>query len=452
MSPVAKKTLGTVVKICIAVLGLWFVIRLIDWNDTARLASGTVIRGVTFVDETPVTVVPSQPTVGGTLRISFGSAKPLMSVSTPGGEAKFNALVDENTPIPNSSEKLNIPNELDVPRHYLATFKGEQVQMGMRSLLITAKSRWWFLVAAWLILVTPFIVTAIRWRNLMRPQGIDMPLKKCLELTLVGQFYSILLPGITGGDLVKIVYTSRLTGSKTKSVITIILDRVIGLVALIVIGGSAAATQLYLNQRRGMPTDPMLRNVLIMISLILAGLIVLAFVYFSHRLRRMTGLQKLMDHPKVPSFVRKADSVLHTYRNHRGLLFWAFLISLVSQISMPVSAWFAGQAFGMTASLGYYMAYTPVALLAASLPISPPQGFGVMDYIIVHFFAEAGPARASQAVALAQAIRFLPLFWNVIGAYWVITGSYSRKKMAAEAAEIGDDDNAKDKDPSQAAN
>lgn len=445
MSPVVKKSLSTTVKIAIAVLGLWFVIRLIAWNDTARLASGTVIRGVTFVAETPVTVVPNQQaTSKGTLRVTFGSTKPEMVVKTPGGDVTFKDIVDENTPVPGTSEKLSIPNELDIPRSFLTTLKGEQVQMGMRSLLITAKSRWWFLVAAWLVLVTPFIVTAIRWRNLMRPQGIDMPLKKCLELTLVGQFYSILLPGITGGDLVKIVYTSRLTGSKTKSVITIILDRVIGLLALVVIGGCAAATQLYLNSQKGLPVDPMLRYVLIMISLILVGLITLAIVYFSHRLRRLTGLQKLMEHPKIPSFVRKADSVLHTYRQHRSLLVWAFLISLVSQISMPVSAWFAGQAFGMTASLGYYMAYTPVALLAASLPISPPQGFGVMDYIIVHFFAEAGPARASQAVALAQAIRFLPLFWNIIGAYWVITGTYSRKKMAAEAAEISEDDTTKE--------
>lgn len=439
MSPIFKKTISTAIKICIAVLGLWFVIRLIDWNDTARLASGTVIRNVTFINETPVTVVPSPQTAGGILRVSFGSSKPLMKVATPSGDVKFNAVVDENTPVPGTSEKLSIPNELEIPRSYLTATKGEIVQVGLRSLLITAKSRWWFLATAWIVLITPFIVTAIRWRNLMRPQGIDLPLKKCLELTLVGQFYSILLPGITGGDLVKIVYTSRLTGSKTKSIITIILDRVIGLLALVVIGGLAAATQMYLNHKQGMPADPMLRNVLIMISLILVSLITLAIVYFSHRLRRLTGLQKLMDHPRVPTFVRNADAVLHTYRQHRGLLVWAFVISLISQMSMPISAWFAGQAFGMTASLGYYMAYIPVALLAASLPISPPQGFGVMDYIIVHFFAEAGPARASQAVALAQAIRFLPIAWNLSGAYWVITGSYSRKKMEAEAAELNEE-------------
>ena len=102
-----------------------------------------------------------------------------------------------------------------------------------------------------MLLVTPFFVTAIRWRNLMRPQGIEMPLGKSLQLTFVGQFYSIILPGITGGDLVKIVYAARLTGSKTKSFITVVLDRVIGLIALMTIAGVAAGVQLAINARNG---------------------------------------------------------------------------------------------------------------------------------------------------------------------------------------------------------
>ena len=90
----------------------------------------------------------------------------------------------------------------------------------------------------------------------------------------------------------------------------------------------------------------------------------------------------------------------------------------------------------MTAPVTHYLAYVPVAVLAASLPVSPPQGFGVMDYLLVHFFAEQGKARAGQAFALAQAVRFLPLLWNLFGAYWVVTGSYSRREVEAEEKEL----------------
>ena len=104
-----------------------------------------------------------------------------------------------------------------------------KVQIGLRDLLKTANP--WWLVASWSLLVIPFLVSAWRWRRLMQPQGIFLPFSKCLALTFVGQFYSTFLPGITGGDLVKIIYTSRVIGSKTKSTVTILLDRVIGLIA-----------------------------------------------------------------------------------------------------------------------------------------------------------------------------------------------------------------------------
>ncbi len=140
--------------------------------------------------------------------------------------------------------------------------------------------------------------------------------------------------------------------------------------------------------------------------------------------------------------VIRVDEVLHTYRGHFGLLAWAYLISLPSQLTLPLSAWLSGLAFGMTPNVGYYLAYVPVAVLAASLPISPPQGFGFMDYILFHFFVERGAATAGQAIALAQSIRFLPIIWNLMGGYWVVTGSYSRHQAKEEEAAL----NATDRD------
>ena len=117
----------------------------------------------------------------------------------------------------------------------------------------------------------------------------------------------------------------------------------------------------------------------------------------------------------------------------------AFGASLIAQTVLPVSAWLAGLAFGMSHThLGHFLAYTPLSMLAASVPVSPPQGFGVIEYVLFHFFASKGLATASQTFALAQSIRFLPILWNLIGAYWVVTGSYSRhQEDAAELESTG---------------
>jgi uncharacterized protein (TIRG00374 family) len=425
------------------VLGIWFVASKVRWSDTAMLLPGPPgINGIQLVEETQVPVVGEQSAGGrNTVRIRLPSHPVKVRVETLEGEREGTMILREGEPIPHTGEHLRIAPELDVDRDRLKNDRGQWVQRGLKSLLVGASGKWYLLLGAWALLGLPFLVTAIRWRNLMRPQGIDMPLKKCLQLTFVGQFYSIMLPGITGGDLVKIVYAARLTGSKTKSFITIILDRVVGLVALMVIAGTSAAVQLLANQRRtgvwlGAEGDRTLMNVVLFIAVILGTMVVGSVFYFSRRLRRASGLQRLIDHPRMPEFLRHADEVLHAYRGHFGLLVWAFIISLISQLTLPVSAWLSGLAFGMTAPIGYYLAYVPLAILAASLPISPPQGLGFLEWVLNHFFVARGAATASQAFALTQAIRFLPLMWNLVGAYWVVTGSYSRHKTEQEEREI----------------
>lgn len=527
-----KRMAFTLLKLAIAIVGVWWVIHNASWNDTATLPANTRIRNVLFPKPVTVAILKryalppepygpaaTQPRELMTVRFP-DSPVPVVVETDRNGTRHAEIYIGTHTRVPGGGE-LNVPHQFDLPRSMFS-----EVHDGLHSILIHASARWYLLAGAWGLLLFPFLVSTFRWRALLRPQGIELPFGKCLQLTFVGQFYSIMLPGITGGDLVKIIYTARLTGSKTKSLITVLLDRVIGLIALMTIAAVSAGLQLLWNHHLGGKVDPTLLNVFLLIVALLGALAIGGLVYFSHRLRRLMGIDWFMttfaptadpqradvQHEKLemlfrafnlltliaaiavgaasamlhwethsawaashgallvavvilaalaamvalaglvlhervvdrlmPMF-RKAvvtvvglDEALHTYRGHFGVLLWAYLISLPSQLVTPLSAWLAGLAFGMTSNVGYYLAYVPVAVLAASLPISPPQGFGVMDYILFHFFVERGPARPGQALALAQAVRFLPLLWNAMGGFWVVTGSYSRHQAEAEEREL----------------
>lgn len=453
-----KKWVLTAVKLTIAVAGLWWVISHTPWNDQVTIRGGAVIRAVEFVEPTTVAIVEKgseATTKPGTYNVSFGKSP--VKVRVDGAE--------KTTPI--NMETVGIPNPVVVSTDRLVTVEGSpgvaKVQVGLRNLIIGADPL--LLLAAWAVLVIPFLVTAWRWMKLMQPQGIRIPYRKCLALTFVGQFYSTFLPGITGGDLVKIVYTSRLTGSKGKSAVTILLDRVIGLVALMVIAGTSAGIQYAQTGNKTMG------NVTLLIGAALGGLVVGAAVYFSNRARRLIGLDRLTQRAaavqavqeavasdmapanpaevvsaatgtrwerlrsRIADEIAKLDAALHVYRGHVGVLAGAFGVSLIAQFTLPLSAYLAGRAFGISpeATLGHYLAYVPLAILAASVPIAPPQGFGVTEWILFHFFHKRGPASAGQAFALAQAVRFLPVMWNLVGAYWVVTGSYSRESAKTDA-------------------
>ncbi len=416
-SHTARKVIITVIKILIAVIGLWYVISHIAWNDQVVVKKGQVIRNVTFVHNTRLTLLARQGTL---YTLKFQNQK--IAVRLPHGQLV--TAVATKPPI-------KFPKLLAVPGHYLVAEHGKvSVALGLPHLLRRAKPL--PLLAALLLLGLPFFITAWRWRQLMLVQNMDLPYRKCLTLTFVGQFYSTFLPGTTSGDIVKIIYTGRITGQKTKSAVTVILDRVIGLIGLMIVAGVAAAAQLMANHyfvAGKAVSDPVLVHVLWLIAGLLGVTIIGGIVYFSVRLRKWLHLDALIERLPLPEFIKHADRTLRVYRDHPGVVAMTLGASVLSQAVLPLAGFLAGRAFGMHASFGCFMAYIPVAALAASLPIVPPQGIGVMDAILLHFFVTRGVDTASQAFALAQAIRFLPICWNLLGAYWVVRGTYHREQV-----------------------
>lgn len=415
MKKSVKKHAMTVLKITIAVLGLWWVLHRTPWHDQATIATGTRIRNVTLLKPVQLPVLSQTRTL---VWLNFKNA--LLDAKLPEGKVVHGYA---------TAGPFFFPPKLALPKTYLASFKGHAaIQVGLEDLFLRADP--WLLLPALAILVIPFLITSYRWMKLLQPQGIGLPYVKCLELSFVGQFYSTFLPGTTSGDVVKIIYASRVTGATTKSAVTVVLDRVIGLVALMVVGGSAAAVQLLWNHfhpiRPNAAPDQTLVRIVVLISGSLAAMTIGCCIYFSQRLRRLSGLEYLLQHAHVPEVVKHADRSLHVYRGHFLMIFGTFCLSLISQTILPIAAFMAGRAFGMHASFGSFMTYVPIAVLAASLPIAPPQGIGVTEAILLHFFVTRGVDAASQSFALAQAIRFLPIFWNLMGAYWVVRGNYSR--------------------------
>ena len=78
---------------------------------------------------------------------------------------------------------------------------------------------------------------SLRWNLLLSGMDIKIPLTRAMRLQLIGFFFNTAMPGAVGGDVIKGMYVLRekTATSKTNSLLTIILDRIIGLVALFVI-------------------------------------------------------------------------------------------------------------------------------------------------------------------------------------------------------------------------
>ena len=89
------------------------------------------------------------------------------------------------------------------------------------------------------------LIVSWRWRLLLGVHGVHLRFWRVFELNMIGQFFSAFRVGTTGGDVFKIFYVARAVPDQKAAVaFTVIVDRVIGMVALLLFGVVLSFTQL----------------------------------------------------------------------------------------------------------------------------------------------------------------------------------------------------------------
>src|SRR5205085_2695149 len=80
------------------------------------------------------------------------------------------------------------------------------------------------------------IAAAMRWHILLKVQGIRLTLPRLTGLFFIGMFFNQFLPGGTGGDIIKsYLLLKETSGKKAGALLAVLFDRLIGLLALVVI-------------------------------------------------------------------------------------------------------------------------------------------------------------------------------------------------------------------------
>ena len=92
--------------------------------------------------------------------------------------------------------------------------------------LLALTVAYWFVVA--------LLIGSVRWAELLAGMGIRVDFFKVSVFNLIGFFFNTTMPGAVGGDIIKAVYVIRACGldRKTNILMTILLDRVMGLAGL----------------------------------------------------------------------------------------------------------------------------------------------------------------------------------------------------------------------------
>jgi uncharacterized membrane protein YbhN (UPF0104 family) len=444
-----KKWLTFVLRWGIAVVGIWWVLSQITWRDRVTLLDANNRPVERRLANTPPLNAPTFTLLDGrTVKSSELVSKPdakKVTVTTPKGPVSAELLALDLSPNLKSVNRLLVANPPGSAGTWITpaqapgyTLKVPHplVEVGLGRMVRDAGTgyRPWLLVLAVVIFPITFIVTSVRWHWLLQALEIYIPLGRTAVLNMVGAFYNTFMPGSTGGDVLKAYYASKHTTHRTRAVMSVLVDRVIGLLALVIMGGVMAAYQYFASG----PNDPAAHacgKIALMSGLIIFATAAGLVVFYVPALRRAFGIDWVL--PRLPKQkqVRNAVETMEIYRRHKWLVFKSLVVTFPVHITVVCSAMAAGYAFGLTLSPLYYFVAVPVIVLVGSIPISP-QGAGVMEYFAILLTQKQG-ATVSQAFALTMSIRMVQILWNLTGGIFVFRGGY-HQPTEAEQRELGE--------------
>ena len=252
----------------------------------------------------------------------------------------------------------------------------------------------WLLLALAAYAVTQSI-SVWRWNRLLRAQHIEVESRRLTESIWVSMFFNNFLPSNIGGDVVRIADTAPAAGSKTLAMTVILVDRALGLSALIVIAASGALAASLLGVH-----IPGARWLWMASALGAAAAVsVIAMPQLvGHALRPMRALNK----PWLTERTHRLEDAVIKFRNAPTALAGAFAGALVVQLT--IVAFYLLTAEGLSVPLPIFLGAVliPVSLVVQMAPVSI-NGFGVREAVFAFFFRRFGlPTDAAVALSLVS--------------------------------------------------
>ncbi|MEJ2324987.1 MAG: lysylphosphatidylglycerol synthase transmembrane domain-containing protein [Nitrospirota bacterium] len=230
--------------------------------------------------------------------------------------------------------------------------------------LLTDINPWAFVFAVFTYIAAQF-VSSIRWKLLLKD---DFSLKRLFPLYLLGSFFSIFMPGLVGGDAMKIYYLYKETGKGSQSLASVFMDRYIGFCTLMALG--MLAFPFGLGYFRGSWIEWVL-------PLIVLGFVSASLAIFGLRLfNRIRFLSDLYNY-------------FHFYRRRGKVIVKTVLLSVVVQVAIIYAIYVLALGLGEHIPFLAMLIFVPIITTVSAFPISL-AGIGLREASSVLLFGTIG--------------------------------------------------------------
>jgi uncharacterized membrane protein YbhN (UPF0104 family) len=282
------------------------------------------------------------------------------------------------------------------------------------------------------------VIIAFRWWLLLRVQEVHIAVRTAVRLFFLGLFYNNVMPGSVGGDLLKAWYITKHTDKRLAGVLSVVVDRVIGLVGLVVM--AAVVYLLYMHGPVGSSTQAQPGGAESWLgrhkSLILWGLagtsvaVVIGLIRFYGLARLREALRRAW-HRGIGVLAGVRDALV-LYCSKPLTLFWAAVLTFIAQSIQIVAFWLLGRNLGITAGPEQYFVIFPVVWVIGALPISV-AGLGVVEVTTVELFMRLAGTPRELATALVLCQRLIWVLASLPGAGVHMLGTHLPREIYLDA-------------------
>lgn len=240
---------------------------------------------------------------------------------------------------------------------------------------------WFYLAIIVLVVNLDRILMSYKWNILLRAKGIVFSFFDVVKSYYVGTFWGIFLPGTVGGDVVRAYRVSGQTESTKDIVSSVILERVLGSVAGLLLTIICVALAAILAGVRW--------SFVIIVVLLFSTCV--AVVLFSFHGRAVEWFEKRSLFERV-GWMGKLARVYRSYQEyqqHRDAMVRFVFWSLVEQCVPIVCFLFTAKALNVKIPFLGAVLFVPLIVSISKLPISL-DGFGIREGLYVYFLSFIG--------------------------------------------------------------
>jgi uncharacterized membrane protein YbhN (UPF0104 family) len=272
--------------------------------------------------------------------------------------------------------------------------------------------RWWSLAASLALCAGSMLLTFFRWYVLVWAQDFPFGPQDALRLGFIGYLFNFVAPGAVGGDLVKAALIAREQKSRRMmAAATVVIDRIVGLLALLIIGGLAVLAPTPLSAHAGFRT-----GMAVFWIGSAAGLFGLA-VAMHPALPRSRWLNRMVRWPVIGRPIGELINALVLYQTRRRVIVFTLALSLISHLGLLTGFYLGALALHRADAIPGFVEHLqmiPAAeLVGVVIPL--PGGSGALEGAVAQLYGIAGAA-PGDGLLTALAYRAVTILIALVGA------------------------------------